>query len=209
MDEHELSVDTNISLTLPIRIGYDVLEDFINAKFAGEIISKDNDDGKVTKYAKILEIGLTKSSLEGHNLQFTIKLETLTFLYRNKELEIIVDAFLDFNPELQTVFIQKYEIDSKGKSWVADQLLESVMNKFIYQKVIRKLNFELMPIINEQLKGINTKLAARLEAKEGIYITGNLQQLQISHLEAKDHELWILMSLAGWGVIDLENLDFN
>ncbi len=207
MEVNQLSTDQNISITFPIKIRYTVLEKYLCEKFVGEIISKESANGKQVKYAKILDIGLAKSEVESYNLEVKLKIQTLTFLYKNRSLDIIIQTSLILDAESQTIYFKDYKIDSQGKSWLADQLLESVLNTFFYQKVVKNLKFELSPIIKQQMDVINENLANKLETNKGIFLMGSLDNLRVSYLKAKENELWIFLYVGGWGVVDIEHLE--
>lgn len=205
MDDNEIPISNDISITIPVKINFTAIENFLIEKFAGEIISKVDTKGKEIKYAKIIDIKIAKSNSEKYNIEIIIKLQTLTFLYRNRELNITISAELILNVDKQKLFVANYKIDSKGKSWFTDQMLKSILNTFIYQKIIKKLAFDLKPIVKDNLNSINTKLASNFELKEGISLIGSLEDLNISHIKLKDDHLWVLINIKGWGIINIEN----
>ncbi|WP_178987690.1 DUF4403 family protein [Winogradskyella schleiferi] len=205
MDDSEIPVSNDISITIPVKVNFTAIENYLNEKFAGEIISKVDTKGKEIKYAKIIDIKIAKSNSETYNIEIIIKLQTLTFLYRNRELNITISAELILNVDKQKLFVANYKIDSKGKSWFTDQMLKSIVNTFIYQKIIKKLAFDLKPIVKDNLNSINTKLASNFELKEGISLIGSLENLSISHIKLKDDHLWVLIKIKGWGILNIEN----
>ena len=206
MSEKKSDSPDQMDLTIPIFLTYDVLQSHLKQKMIGEILHKENDRGKVSNYAEVLNITLTKSLLPDFDLLVTIRLKTLTFLYRNKELDIDINARLHFDNEQQQISVDHFEIDSRGGSWIADQVLESVVNKFMYEKLKKRLSIDLLPQINEQLSVVNDKLASSFEPKEGIAVSGSVDHLVVEDLAAKDDAIWIFLRLEGWAVVEITEI---
>ena len=199
--------DQNINITVPVIIGYPVLDKYLREKMIGEIISKENSKGEKSNYAQILDVSIQKSDLEQFDLRVNISLQTLTSLFKNKQVQIFFHAALELDKELQHISLKDYEIDGKTNNWFADQLLETVVNKWMYEKLKKKMNFDLMPHIEEKVSSINEKLENKLEAKEGVHLIGSLDQIQISNLKAGENELWISITVTGTGIVELEKLE--
>ncbi len=86
-------------------------------------------------------------------------------------------------------------------------MLKSVVNTFIYRKIIKNLSIELLPLIDEKLIQLNEKLASKIEVKSGISILGSMKSLTITHFEVKQNDIWVILNINGWGIIDIEILD--
>jgi hypothetical protein len=208
MNNDQEATNQDILLSIPIKVSFISLKNYLNKEFKGKIISRDNSNGKRINYFKILEIDIAKSTIKKYNLELIVKLETLTTLYKSRELEISIQTFVNMDMESQKIYIETYKIDSTGKSWFANQMLKSVINTFMYRKFIKKLNIELLPIITENLMLLNAKLASKIEIKSGISVLGALNDLTVTHFEIKQKNIWIIVTLNGWGIIEVENLDF-
>lgn len=209
MDYNQTPLTTEIITTLPIKISFTAIENYLLKKYVGEVISKADKNGKIIKYAKILDIRLSKSNAENFNLEIIVTLQSLTFLYNDREFKVTVSTEVKLDIENQVLFIKNYQIDSKGKSWLANQMFESIVNKFNYKKIIEKLAFDLKPILSENLNLINDKLASQLKIKEGVSIIGSLENLTIPYIRIKDEDLWILVNINVWGIINIDSLDFE
>lgn len=207
MNENDRFIDPNIKITIPVIIGYHVLDKYLREKLIGEIISKDDKDGEKSNYARILDVSLEKSYLDGYDILLNITLQTLTSLFKNREVQIFFNASLELNKELQHISLQKFEIDGKTKNWFTNKLLETVVNNWMYEKLKKKMNFDLMPHIEEKVVDINKKLENKLEVKEGVNLIGSLEKVEISNLSAGEKELWISVSVSGKGLLELEKLD--
>ena len=199
--------DQNINITVPVIIGYSVLDKYLREKLIGEIISKENSEGKKSNYAQVLDVSIGKSEKEEFDLRVNITLQTLTSFFKNKQVKIYFYAALELNRELQHISLKDYEIDGKTRNWFADQLLETVVNKWMYDKLKKKMNFDLMPHIEEKIGSLNEKLENKLEAKEGVHLIGSLDKFEISNLKAGENELWISITVTGTGIVELEKLE--
>ena len=200
-------IDQNINITIPVIIGYAVLDKSLREKVIGEIISKENKDGKKSNYARILDITIEKSHFEGYDFLLNISLQTLTSIFKNREVKIFFHAALELNKELQHVSLKKFEIDGRTKNWFADKLLETVVNNWMYEKLKKKMNFGLMPHIEEKMDAINEKLKNKLEVKEGVQLIGSLDKVEISSINAGEKGLWVSVSIRGAGLLELETLE--
>ena len=199
--------DQNINITIPVVIGYTVLDKYLREKLIGEILNKVNKNGEKSNYARILDITIEKSPLEGYDLLLNISLQTLTSLFKNRQVKIFFHAALELDKQLQHVSLKKFEIDGKTKNWFADKLLETVVNNWMYEKLKKKMNFDIMPQIEEKVGAINRKLENKLEAKEGVHLIGSLDKVEITNLRAGEKELWISVSVSGTGLLELEKLE--
>lgn len=203
MNENVDFYDQNINLMIPVIIAYPVLDKYLREKLVGEIISKEN-----SNYAQVLDVSIEKSQLEAYDLCLNITLQTLTSLFKNKQIKVLFHASLELNRELQQISLKDYEVDGKTKNWFADQLLETVVNRWMYDKLKQKMNFSFMPHIEKHLGSLNEKLENKLEAKEGINLIGSLEKLEISDFKAGENEIWISVAIGGTGLVELEKLDF-
>ncbi len=199
--------DQNINLTVPVIISYTTLDKYLRQKSIGEIISKENSDGKKSNYAQILDMSMEKSELENFDLKLNITLQTLTSLFKNKKVTIYFHAALELDRELQHISLKDFEVDGKTQNWFADQLLETVVNRWMYDKLKKKMNIDLMPHIEEKVSSLNEDLENKLEAKEGVHLIGSLDKIEISNLKAGENELWISVTVAGTGMVELEKLE--
>lgn len=208
MNSNPSSTDHDISLTLPVRLGLRTIEAFLKKKFIGTTISKTDDNGKASTYFKILDLKIVEEQSEAYNLSLRLKLQSLTRIFHNKEIEVSVQALLKLDVETQKLYVEAYKTDSIGESWFTNTVLNSVLNTFVYKKILNALSLDLMPIIKEKIHLVNAKLATKLEATKNISIVGNIENFTISHFKVKKDEVWVLIHTQGWCVIDIEDLEF-
>lgn len=208
MNSNPSTSDHDISIKLPVRIGFAPIETFLKKRFIGTTIGKNDDNGHESSYFKILDLNLAESKSEEHNLEVRLKLQTLTVIFHKKDIEVTVQADLRFDVETQKLYVEAYKINSSGDSWLANAILKSVVNTFIYGKIINALSLDLMPIIKENIDSINTKLASELQATKNISIMGNVDTFTISSFKIKKDEAWVLVHTQGWYVVAIEDLEF-
>jgi len=207
MDDKHKFIDENINVTIPVIINYQVLTRYIGGKLVGELLSNDNKDGEKSNYAMVLDVSIEKSNLEGFDLLLKVTLKTLTNLFKNREVEIFLHAALELDKDLQHVSLKDFEVDGKTNNRFADRLLETIVNKWMYNRLKKKMFFDLMPLIEEKVAAINLELKDKMQAKEGVHLLGSLDKVGISKITAGDNELWISVSINGTGLIELEKLE--
>ena len=206
MDNLENISEADINIKIPVKIGYSVLNAYLKEKLVGEIISKEDEDGDKSNYAQILDIQMQKSDLEEYDLCLPITVQTLTSLFKNKQVKFLFYAKLELDRELQKIFLSDYEIDGQNNNWLVNRALETIVNKWMYDKLKEKMNFNFMPHIEEQMDALNEKLENRIEAKEGIHLIGSLDNLEVSQFMAGENDLWISMRMKMNGVVDIEKI---
>ncbi|WP_300434017.1 DUF4403 family protein [Christiangramia sp.] len=208
MEKTEKISDTNIDVTIPVKISYPILDRFLKSKMTGEIIAKENSEGKKFNYAQILNVSIAKSNIEGFDLCLDINLQTLTSLFKNKQVKVFFHASVELHEQEQKISLKDYRIDGETNNWIADQVLEMVINKWMYEKLKRKLNFNFFPHIQEHLEALNKKLENKLEAKEGINLIGSMEDMKLTNFKAGENDLWVSITLQGTGIIELTKLEF-
>ncbi|TDU39498.1 uncharacterized protein DUF4403 [Gelidibacter sediminis] len=207
MNTNPTPSDQDISLTLPVQMGFKVLDAFLKKKFKDTNISHKDDKGNTSNYFKILDLKLEESDHPEYNLSLKLHLQPLTLLFNNNTVDVSVLADLKLDVATQKLYVEAYDMDSSGKNWVTNTLLKTVLNTFIYKKVINTLSIDLMPIVNEKIALINAQLASKLKTTKGISIMGNVASFTISHFEIKKDVIWVLIHTQGWGVISIDDLE--
>lgn len=198
--------EANIDFSVPIKIGYPVLDKFLKQKLTGEIISKDGSQDKGNNYAQILDISVSKSELQDFDICLEMSLQTLTTFFRNKHIQIYFHASLELDREQQRIFLSDYFADGKSKNWFADQVIETLVNKLMYAKLKKKLNFEFMPHIQKNLDEINEKLENEMEARKGVHLIGAMKTLEVAGMKFGDHDLWISLLVQGSGIVEIKEI---
>jgi len=206
IDTNRKISEADFDITIPVKIGYHVLNDFLKQKLVGEIISKESDEGEKSNYAQILDISIEKSEHPDYDLCLPVTVQTLTSLFKNKQVKFLFYAQLHLDRELQKLELTAYEVDGQNNNWFMDQALETVVNKWLYSKLKEKMNFNFMPHLEEQMSSLNHKLEDKIEAKEGIHLIGFLENLEVAQFMADEQDLWISMHLKANGVVEIEKI---
>ncbi|WP_170245215.1 DUF4403 family protein [Gelidibacter salicanalis] len=207
MNTNQTSSDQDISLTLPVKMDFEVLDAFLKKEYNDTNISHKDDKGNTSNYFKILDLNLEESDHPDYNLSLKLHLQPLTLLFNNNTVDVSVLAELRLDVATQKLYVEAYDMDSNGKNWVTNTLLKTVLNTFIYKKVINTLSFDLMPMITEKLALINAQLASKFKTTNGISIMGNVASFSVSHFEIKNDVIWVLIHSQGWGVISIDDLE--
>lgn len=200
--------DNNIQLNLPVKISYQVLEDLLRDKLKNEEIGMKDTHGEVKNYAEILDVSLEKSRIENFDLSLNLKLKTLTTILKNKKVNLWVHISLGFDEAEQTIEVKKYELEGQSKSWLIDNSLEALANNLIYKKLKNKMKFDLKPQISSQLAKVNQKLEGELETAEGVFLSGNVNNLKVAEIISGDSLLLILLEIRAYGFINIKEIKF-
>ncbi|SKB77529.1 protein of unknown function [Salegentibacter holothuriorum] len=198
--------EDNIKLDLPVKINYGVLEDVLQKKLVGEQIGMEDSRGTVKNYVEVLGANLGKSQEFNFDLTLNLKLKTLTTLFKNKEVNLLVHLALGFNEVDQVIDIIEYELEGQSKNWLMDNSLETLANTLIYKKIKNKMKLDLKPHINEQLGKVNEKLSEEMETAPGVFLSGNVNILKVAQIIPGDTLLLILLEISAYGFIDIKEI---
>ncbi|MGY5848759.1 DUF4403 family protein [Salegentibacter sp. HM20] len=196
-----------VSLRLPVKISYKVIEDFLKKKMIGEKISQEK-NGKSTDYAEIQDIEISSSPEEGYDLAINLKLQILTTLFKNRKLNLLLHAKLDFDETGQLISVKKYNLDGKSRNWLLDNLLEGLSNTLLYNSIIRKMRVDLSPHIKEQLASVNSKLEDDMETAPGVHVSGYIKDFRIVDIIPGSNQFLIGIEITGHGLIDIRKIGF-
>ena len=210
MEKIKNSPQENLMIKIPVRITYEVLQDFLRKKFIGENIRIKEENGKVSNYAEVLDISIRKSTEEDYDLVLEVKFKTLTSLFRNKKGTAIIHAALGFDDKEQEIAVLDYDLELKTSSWMMNKTLQAVANSnFFSGKLKKKLKYEFRPMVKKQLEAVNIKLHEQLEASEGIFVSGKLNNFRILDVIPGRERLVVLVSLEGNTVVDIKEINLG
>ena len=203
---NELFEEDNIKLNLPVKINYRVLEDVLQKKLVGEQIGMEDSNGTVKNYFEVLDANLGKSQQPNFDLTLNLKLKTLTTLFKNKEVNLLVHITMGFDEVDQVIDVKEYELEGQSKSWLMDNSLETLANTLIYKKIKNKMRLDLKPHIEEQLGKVNEKLGEEMETAPGVFLSGNVNILRVTEIIPGDTLLLILLEIGAYGFIDIKEI---
>lgn len=204
----EDSLQDNINIRVPIKIGYPVLESVLRKKMRGEYIKTESENGKTTNYAEVLDVTLQRSPERDYDLAVELKFRTLTSLFRNKEGNLLIFASLNFDEHKQLLSVKDYKLKVDSNSWLLDKSFQVIANSFVYDRIKSKMKFNFLPLIEKQLLSINEKLENPLEAVEGVNLSGFLNDFSISQIISGDEMLLAIVEIEATAFIDIKNIDF-
>ncbi|WP_081210551.1 DUF4403 family protein [Salegentibacter sediminis] len=200
------SLQDKISIRLPVKIGFQVLDEALRNKLVGENIETEGKDGEVSTYASILDAALMKSEKEGYDLALDIKFKTLTSLFKNKEGRIFLHLAIEFDPEEQEIMVKDYKLEGRSNNWLMDKSLQAVANTFIYEKLKKRMKLDFSPHIEKQLKEINEKLEAHIKPSEEISLSGYLENFRIVDIIPGESLFLISIEIEGFAIAELTKI---
>ncbi|MGY5851569.1 DUF4403 family protein [Salegentibacter sp. F14] len=197
------SLQDKISIQLPIKIGFKVLDEALRNKIVGKNIETEGKDGELSTYATILDAGLMKSDKVGFHLILDIKFKTLTSLFKNKEGRLFLYLVTEFDPDDQELYVKDYKLEGKSNNWLMDKGLQTVINTFIYEKLKEKMKLDFSPHIEKQLKKINKKLEEHINPSEEISLSGYLENFKIVDIIPGESLFLISVKVEGFAIAEL------
>lgn len=198
-----------IILKLPVRIRYEVLQEYFRQELVGEVIKKKDKDGKETAYAEILALSVEKSPEEEFDLTLHLRLRTLYSFYKGKFLRLSLHVALEFVPGEQRIAVREYSLKGGNSNWFTNKFIELLGNSFLYSTLKSKMQVELLPVIREQVERVNQMLMEKLEVHQGIRLSGVIRQFEISDLIPAEKYLVISVGLSGNALLDIDKLDLK
>ncbi len=198
----------NITLRIPVRIPYKVVQDYLRRQFIGEVIKKEGKEGEDKEYAEILSLSLDKSPRENFNLMLHLQIRTLTSFFKNKIIRIKMHAALQFNEVDQEIYVKDFSIEGENNSWLMNQFLELLANSVMYSSFRKKMHFSFQELLQVRKNNLNLKLENQLEAYSGILLDGYINQFKINDVIAGED--FLVLSVWGSGniIVDIENTSF-
>lgn len=193
-----------ISLTLPVKISYTAIQEYLRKEFIGMKLEKDGDK----PMAEILGLAVSKSDEEGFDIQVDMDVRILTSVFRNREGKMLVDIALDFNRSAQEVSVRDFRVDVKTNSWLVDNALEAVVNAFLYGRLKQRMRFDFRNLVKEKLSELNTKLESAQEATEGIFFSGFIEDFKVKDLFPGQKVILAFIEIDARALIDIRQINF-
>lgn len=200
-------VHNNIDINLPVKIGFDVLENVLRDRMVGETFQVEKENGNVTKYAEVLDVRLGNSIEEGYDLTVELTVNSLTTLFKNKTAGILLHAAIEFNEIDQELEVGNFEIKGTSSSWLMNKSLETVANKIIYGKLKKNMKVDIMPHLEPQLKKLNEKLENSMEAGPGVYLSGNMEEVRLSEFRTGSDAIFLVLKIRGGTGVEIREIN--
>lgn len=208
MSDTNEDVQGMMEIALPVKVSYSALRTILKEKMVGEMIKKESDDGESSNYAQILDVNISKSELPEFDLILEIEFQTLTSIFRNKRGTAYFHSALELDRKKQSISISEFNVRTETHSWLADTLLQTLLNRWMHAKLKKKMHFNFLPMIEKQIISLNKKLEQQIEAKEGVHISGNLDNLEIIKIRAREAFLEIFVKIEGSAEVEVKDLSF-
>lgn len=197
----------NITLNLPVKIKYEVLEDYLQHKFQGKILSKGKANGDTSDHARIQKINLGRSPLEDFDVAVHLQLKLLTSLFTNKEIKMLVHLSVGFREPQQEILISRYKLEAENNGWITNRVVETLVNNFMYSRLQEKMKFDIRPLVNERLEKLNKKFSEGLEIIDGINLTGKITEFRIQEVIPGQRTLLVSVKILGNNVLNIKKID--
>lgn len=197
-------MNEKINLRLPVKISYSALEAYLRKELVGKRFQKD--EGK--DFAEVLEISLEGSKLEDFDLQADINARMLSSIFKNRNVRVVVDIALDFQRNTQVVSVRDFRVDIKSRSWLVDNALEAMVNAFLYDRLKKRMQFDLRDLIKGKLSEINTKLESPQQATDGITFSGFVEAFRLVDLFPGKRVLLAVVEVEARALIDIQEINF-
>ncbi|APG61030.1 hypothetical protein LPB144_11710 [Christiangramia salexigens] len=202
------SLQQNIKVILPLSVKYAAIDKLLREKLTGEIIKKEDKAGEGSNYAQILDVTLEKSHKNNFDVQLNIKFQFLTTFFKNREADAEIHAVIQLDPSKQRLFIKDYSVVSDTNNWLADKLLQGVVNTWMYKRIKSKMTFDLDSFLSKNLDSINKQLENKLEVKTGTYVLGNLESIKLVEILAAETHLQLALNIKGHSEIEIDEINF-
>lgn len=197
-------MNDKISLSLPVKISYTAIQEYLRGELAGMKLKKDS--GRAV--AEILDLSITRSTQEGFDILAQVDIRILTAVFKNREGKLLVDISLDFNKKTQEVWVRDFQVDVKTKSWLVNNTLETVVNAFLYGRLKERMRFDFRDLVKEKLSELNIKLEAPQEASEGIFLSGFVEDFQVVDLFPGKKVMLAFVQINARALIDIRKISF-
>ncbi|MCM4158522.1 DUF4403 family protein [Antarcticibacterium flavum] len=200
-------VHDNIDINLPVKIGFDVLENVLRERMVGETFQVEKENGDVTKYAEVLNVRLGSSMEEGYDLSVELTFNSLMTLYKNKTAGILFHAAIDFNEVDQNLEVGDFKIKGTSNNWLMNKTIETVANKIIYGKLKKNMKVDFRPHLEPQLTKLNEKLATSMQAGDGVYLSGEMEEVHIREFRTGREAIYLVLKIRGATGVEIKEIN--
>jgi hypothetical protein len=207
MEEITPEDNYNVVLRLPVKVNYQVLQNYLQKKLLGKIISKGKANGETSDRARIQAITLERSPLEDFDLAVQVQLKLLTTFFKDKVIKVTTQLSIGFSEAGQEVLIRRYKLESEDNGWLIDKLVETLINNFMYSKLKDKMRFDIRPLVKEKLEKLNHRLNGGLEVADGVSITGKIKDFRVQEIIPGQRTLLVSVKILGNNILNIKSID--
>lgn len=203
------SPSQNIIVNLPVNITYTAIENILREKIVGEIIKTEDDNGKISRYAQILDISIDSSEDTNYDLVLDVRFQTLTSLFKNKEGKILLYLSISFVESTQEIYVADFKLKGNTGSWLMNNSLEAMANTLLRGKLMKKMQFDFKPLIDEKILELNKKMDEPYEVYKGINLFGKIENFSVKKILPKPLNVLVLVKVTANAVVDVEEISFE
>ncbi|QED38016.1 DUF4403 family protein [Antarcticibacterium arcticum] len=201
--------ENDIHINLPVNISYAAINEFLRENVVGKLIEDEKDTGEVTTYAELLDMSIEQSPDEKYDLAVDVEFRTLTKLLRNKIGRVWLHVALEFDEAAQEVWVSDFKLDGNTDSWLMNNSLELMANKFMQGSIRNKMKYNFKAEIEKHLVELNAKMGDPYEVSNGINLFGRIEKMKVYGIIPKADKFLVLARIAANAVVDIEKLNFN
>ncbi len=199
----------NIIVNLPVNITYSAIENMLREKLVGEIIKTEDDNGKISRYAQILDISIDSSEETEYDLVLDVKFQTLTSVFKNKEGRILLYLTIQFEEANQEINVRDFKLKGNTSSWLMNNSLEAMANTLLRGKLMKKMQFNFMPLIEKKIIELNGKMEEPYEVHKGIKLFGRIENFSVKKILPKPVNVLVFVNVSANAVVDVEEINFE
>ncbi len=198
-----------IDLNAKLNISLNTLEEQAKKHVIGQYITRKKKNGKIVKYAKVLDVTIDQSPEDQFDIQLGLNVKVLRPIFRKKKGFVYLNTKLDYNKENEELFVDDFKIDSQINSWLANNSLEFLANVLVYNKIKDKMKFDIDKELDKEKNKINAKLSENILLSDGIFLKGVLTDFEVGDIQTLEDIIAVDVNLKGNISIDVTKLNLG
>ncbi|WP_017731354.1 DUF4403 family protein [Nafulsella turpanensis] len=199
-------MENAIRIQLPLSISYLALEGAVRKQLTGEYIPKPEEGANEPPYAQILEVGLSGPDIGTYNITLRARIKILRTVLKREQVDLLVQARLDYDNTRQQLFVSKFRLDSRTPSSFYNTSLELLANKVAYSQILKKARINVGEILLKQKNRVNGLLVEGLALK-GLQIKGNVELVAVQDVTLLPGQVSLKVEVQG--KLEAEVLDLS
>lgn len=189
-------MENAIRVQIPISVTYSAVEAVLKQQMVGEFIPRPEEGNEEPPYAQILDVGIAKSSTGPNDVILAVKMRVLRTMLKRDQVDLYVQATLDYDSASEQLFVQKFNLESRTTSGFYNTALEVLANKVAYNQILKKTRFDLRQIISKELEKANGMLNEGLELK-GVKLMGRVETVRVHEIAFQPGRVVVLLEVQG------------
>jgi hypothetical protein len=129
-----------------------------------------------------------------------------TWLKREKT-SLYLHAGLDYDTLQHQLKVSAYQLDIETSSRLLNATLEGIANDLAYRPIMKRLQFDVQKLVEEQKVIVNKLLTDKIELTKGVQLSGLINEAEVRRIIPQPQTLSLLFLLKGNAKIDVISLD--